>query len=88
MIEFAYNNVKNANIGHITLKLNYNYYFWMSCKKDFNFYLKSNSADGLLAELRKLIIIYKKNLYHSQKLQKQIYNKDVKSKNNTFGNKI
>ena len=42
----------------------------MSYKKNINFGFKSKLADELLAELRKLIIVYQKNLYHAQKLQK------------------
>ena len=32
--------------------------------------------------------IYQKNLYHAQKLQKQAYNKGVKSKSYAPGNKV
>ena len=34
--KFTYNNIKNANIGHIFFKLNYKYYFHIFYNKDFS----------------------------------------------------
>ena len=39
-------------------------------KKDVNPCFKYMSVDKLLADLKKLIIVCKKNLYHAQELQK------------------
>ena len=50
----------------------------MLYKEEVDLYLQSKSADKVSKELRELIIVYRKNLYHAQKLQKQAYNKGVK----------
>ncbi len=34
------------------------------------------------------MIMCRKNFYHIQELQKQVYNKRMKPKSNVFGNKI
>ena len=34
------------------------------------------------------MIVYKKNLYHAQKLQNQAHKNSVKPKNYTFSNKV
>ena len=70
MAEFAYNNIKNVNIGYTLLKLNYSYHLQMLYKKNVDPCFKFKLADKLLAKLKELIIIYKKNLYYAQKLQK------------------
>ena len=88
MVEFVYNNAKNASTGHTSFKLNYGYYSCISFKKDTNLHSKSKSVDKLSAELRKLIIVCQKNLHHFQELQKQAYNKSVKPKSYAPGNKI
>lgn len=52
MIEFAYNNTKNTNIGYMLFELNYGYHLYVSSyKKDINFYFKAKSANKLLIEL-------------------------------------
>lgn len=66
--EFIYNNVKNASFSYILFKLNCGYYPQMSYKKDINPQSKSKSIDELLVELKKLIIVCQKNLYHAQEL--------------------
>ena len=68
MTEFAYNNAKNASTGHTLFELNYDDYLRMSYEKKVNSHSKSKSVDKLLAKLRKLMIVYWKNLYHTQKL--------------------
>ena len=70
MAEFAYNNAKNASTGHTFFKLNYGYYSHVSYKKDINLHSRSKSANELSIKLRELMIVYKKNLHHAQKLQK------------------
>ena len=51
MVEFVYNNAKNASTGHTPFELNCGYYPWVSYKEDIDSYSKSKSANELLAEL-------------------------------------
>ena len=88
MAKFAYNNTKNASSGHMFFKLNYGYHLQISYKNNVNPCSKSKSADKISTELRELIIVCKKNLYHAQELQKQAYNKDVKSRSYAPSNKV
>ena len=52
MAEFAYNNAKNTSTGYSPFKLNCDYYFKISFKKDVNPRLKSRFTDKLAEELR------------------------------------
>ena len=88
MAEFAYNNAKNASTGHISFELNYGYHPQMSYKKDVDPRFQSKSADELSAELRELMIVCHKNLYHVQELQKRAHNKGVKPRSYAFGEKV
>ena len=88
MTKLVFNNNKNPSINHTLFKFNCSYYFWILYKKNVNLCSKSKSADKLLAKLRELMIICKKNLYYTLKLQKRVYNKGVKPQNFIFGNKI
>ena len=65
MAEFAYNNTKNASIGHTPFKLNYGYHPWILYERDVDLYSQSKSAHELLAELKELIIICQENFYHA-----------------------
>ena len=58
MAEFTYNNAKNASTGYMPFKLNCDYDSWMSYKEEVDPHSKSKSANELLAELRKLMIVY------------------------------
>ena len=49
---------------------------------------KSKSADKLLAELRELIIVCQKNLYHVQEHQKRAHNQGIKPKSYASGKKV
>ena len=60
----------------------------MSFKKNVDFCFKSKLQNNLSAKLKVLIIVWKKNLYHTQKLQKQAYNKSIKLRSYAFNNKI
>ena len=71
MAKFAYKNAKNGTIGPLLFELNYRYHFYIFYKKDTNLCSKSKSTNKLLAKLKKLITICRKNLYQTQKLQKQ-----------------
>ena len=70
MAELAYNNAKNASTGHMPFKLNCGYHPWMLYKEDVDPRSQSKSADKLSAELRELMIVYQKNLYHAKEIQK------------------
>ena len=79
MAEFAYNNAKNASTHHNLFELNYTYHPCVFFEKDTNPCFQSKNANKLLPKLWKLMTICQKNFYHAQKLQKQAYNKSVKS---------
>ena len=87
MAKFAYNNTKNASTGHTPFEVNSGYHPRMSYKEDIDSHSKSKSADKLLAELRELMIVCWKNLYHAQKLQKRAYDKGVKPRSYAPGRK-
>ena len=36
MVEFVYNNAKNASTGYTSFKINCGYHPWISYEKDFN----------------------------------------------------
>lgn len=88
MAKFAYNNSKNASIGHMPFELNCNYHPCVLYKEDINSWSKSQVANKLLDELGELIIIYQKNLYYDQEFQKQAHNKGVKPYNYVLNNKF
>ena len=70
MAEFAYNNVKNANTGHTSFELNFDYHLRMLYEEDVDSRSQSKSADKLLAEFRELMIVCQKNLYHTLRTAK------------------
>ena len=88
MAEFAYNNAKNANIGHTHFKLNYDYHPRILYKENINLRSQFKLADKLSAELRELMIVCRESLYYAQKLQKQAYNKGVKPWSYTPSEKV
>ena len=69
-------------------ELNYGYHSQMLYKNNIDLRFKSKSADNLSTKLRELIIVCKKNLYHAQKPQKWVYNKDVKPRSYILSNKV
>ena len=88
MAEFVYNNAKNANTRRTSFKLNCVYHLWVFYEEDIDLQLKSKSANKLLAELRELMIVCRKNLYHAQEIQKHAYNKGVKFRSYAFSDKV
>ena len=88
MTEFAYNNTKNASNGYTFFELNCGYHLRILYKEKVKPRSKSKLMDKLLAELRELIIVCQKNLYHTQELQKRVYNKSVKPRNYAPGDKV
>ena len=87
MAEFAYNNARNASTNHMPFKLNCGYHLQVSYKKNINPRFKSKSADKLLAKLQELMTICRKNLCHTQELQKRAHDKSVKPRSYAPGNK-
>ena len=61
--KFTYNNTKNINTSHTPFELNYSYYFQILYKEEINPLLNFKTANKLLVELNKLIIMYYK-IYH------------------------
>ena len=70
MAEFTYNNGKNASTSHTPFKLNCGYHLRIWYKEEVDSYSKSKLADKLLAELKELMIVCRKNLHHAQKFQR------------------
>ena len=68
MAKFAYNNTKNASIGHTPFELNCGYHLRMSYEEEVDSHSKSKSADELSVELKKLMIVCRENLHYAQKL--------------------
>ena len=88
MAKFAYNNAKNASTRYMPFKLNCGYHPKFFFKENTNLCSKSKSADKLLAKLQKLMTVCRENIHHAQELQKQAYNKSVKSRSYAPGDKI
>ena len=88
MAEFAYNNAKNTNMRYMPFKLNCGYYLYISYKDDIDPYSEFKVANKLTKKLRNLMVIYRKNLQHAQKLQKQAHNKRTKLRSYGTGKKI
>ncbi len=65
MAKFAYNNAKNASIGYTPFKFNCDYHFRASYEEDVDPRSQSKSVDKLATELRKLMIVCKKNVQHA-----------------------
>ena len=57
MVEFAYNNAKNASTGHTPFKLNYGYHPRIFYKENVDPCSKSKSADNLANDLKELMIV-------------------------------
>ena len=68
MVEFAYNNAKNASTGHTYFKLNCGYHPKVSFKENVDLCLRSHFADKLIEELRELMEVCCQNLFHAQEL--------------------
>ena len=64
--KFPYNNAKNASTGHTPFELNCGYHSQILYKNKVNPRSKSKSANNLSKELKDLMIVYQKNLYHDQ----------------------
>ena len=88
MAKFAYNNVKNVTIGYTPFELNCRYHPWVLYEENIDSCSESELTDELLAELQELMTVCQENLHYAQKLQKQAYNKSIKSKSYALGDKV
>ena len=88
MVEFAYNNAKNASSGYTLFELNCGYHPRVSYKKDIDPCSKSMSADDLTNKLKELMAVCRDNLQHTQDLQKRAHNKDTKPRSYALGDKV
>ena len=70
MVEFAYNNIKNASTNHTIFELNYGYYSWVSYKKDLDPRSQLKTAEKLSSKLQNLMTVCQQNLHHTQELEK------------------
>ena len=84
---FMHNNAKNVNTSHTLFELNCGYHLCDVFEKDTNPCSCSKVTDKLLAELQELMTICRKNLHHTQELQKQAHNKGVKPRSYATGDK-
>ena len=88
MVKFASNKAKNASTGHTLFKLNYGYRPRDLFEEDIDLCSKSRSADKLAGKLRELMEVCCQNLFHAQELQKNAYDKKVKSHSYALGKKV
>lgn len=88
MAKFIYNNYKNTSISHNFFEFNYSYNLYISFEDKVNPCLSSCLSHKLAKELRNLILIYQQNLFYTQKLQKQVYDKGIKFQSYILGEKI
>ena len=88
MAEFAYNNVRKASTGYTFFELNFEYYPWVSYKKNLDPHSQLITVKDLFSEFQSLMAACQQNLYHVQVLQKQAYNKDIKPYSYALGNKV
>ena len=65
MAEFAYNNAENAITSHTPFELKCGDHLQMLYEKEVDPRSKSKLAEELSGELRKLMIVYQKNLHHA-----------------------
>ena len=80
MVEFVYNNAKNASTGHTPFEFNCGYHPRLFFEEDTNLCSWSKTAKELSSKLRELMTVYQKNLYHAQEFQKRAHDKSVKPK--------
>ncbi len=88
MAEFAQNNSKNAKINYTSFELNCGYHSRVSFEIDFVLCLRSRFFNKLVKKLKELMEICCQILLHTQELQKRSYNKGVKNRSYTTGEKV
>ena len=80
--------MKNANTNYTSFELNCGFHLQIFYKKDVNICFQLKLVDKLINKLKKLMIVYKKNLQHIQKFQKHYHNKYIKFKSHTSNEKV
>ena len=88
MVEFAYNNAKNASIGYTPFEFNCGYHLCVSYKENIDSHSRSKEIDELTEKLKNLMAACRENLQHAQKLQKWAYNKRTKHRSYALGEKV
>ena len=88
MAEFAYNNAKNASIGHMLLKLNCGFYLQVFFKDDIKLCSGARFANKLAKEIKEPIDICQQNLLHAQKLEEKAYDQGVMTRSYAPGEKV
>ena len=88
MVEFAYNNAKNASTNYTSFELNCGYHPCVSYEENLDPYSKSKTIKKLFFELQDLMVAYQQNLYHTQKFQKQAHNKGIKPRSYALGKNV
>ena len=88
MAEFAYNNAKNASIGHTPFELNCGFHLQVFFKDDIDPCSRSCFANELTKELSELMEICQQNLLYAQELQKRAYDKGIKPWSYASGEKV
>ncbi len=71
MVEFAYNNAKNASTGHTPFELNCGYHPRVSFEEDVDPRSGSRSANELAKELRELMEVCCQNLSTHRSCRKE-----------------
>lgn len=88
IVKFFYNNPKNNIINHTSFKLNYYYHPRTSYEKNVDPHLQSKFANKIVIVVRDQIMICKNNLKQTQELEKLFYNKYIKRKSYSSGEKV
>lgn len=78
MVEFTYNNSKNASMGYTSFELNCGYHLWVFFEDKYDTRYRFFLANELAMKLRELINFCHQNILHTQDLQKQAHNKWIK----------
>ena len=86
--ELAYNNSKNASIGHTLFELNCGYYPRVSFKDKCDTCFKSSSAKGVAVKLKELMNVSHQNFLYVQDLQKRASDERVNLRSYTPGEKV
>lgn len=69
MAEFLFYNTKIANTSYITFEQNSSYNLYVSLKDKTNPHLESRFDDEIAKELKYIMFICQKNLFHAQEIQ-------------------
>ena len=65
IVEFAYNNAKNASTGHTLFELNCRYYLCVSYEEDLDSRSKSKTVEELSSELWDLMTVCQQNFHQA-----------------------